>query len=57
MKVKTVSRYVVDIDNKVVIKTDAQLQAEQNNLIINQIFKNKLSRVVEAAKPESKSEY
>jgi len=28
MKVKTVSRYVVDIDNKVVIKTDAQLQAE-----------------------------
>ncbi|KAL4485732.1 hypothetical protein ABPG72_010994 [Tetrahymena utriculariae] len=56
-KHKTVSRYIIDQDNKVVMKTDAQLQAEQNNQIINQIFKNKLSRVVESEKPQSKKDY
>ncbi|KAL4446401.1 hypothetical protein ABPG74_001142 [Tetrahymena malaccensis] len=56
-KHKTVSRYIVDQDNKVVMKTDAQLQAEQNNQIINQIFKNKLSKVVENEKPQSKKDY
>lgn len=57
MKFKTLPRYIIDDENNVVMKSDEQLMAEYNNKIINQIFKEKLTKAVGVSFPENKAAY